>query len=177
MTHEDAVSLLRGVPASGETWADLGAGSGTFTHALSELLGLDGRVLAVDRNAGALRQIGAASPGAAGIETLHADFAEAVGLPALDGLLLANSLHFVRQQVPVLRHHAGFLRPGGKALFLEYDTPRASPWNPYPLPFARLAQVVAAAGLGAPLELTRRPSAFGGRELVLAVAVKPGKFA
>ena len=177
MTHEDAVSLLHGVPVPGEIWADLGAGSGTFTHALSELLGPGGSVLAVDRNAGALRQIGAASPGAAGIETLHADFAEAVGLPALDGLLLANSLHFVRQQVPVLRHQAGFLRPGGKALFLEYDTPRASPWNPYPLPFARLAQVVAASGLERLRELSRRPSVFGGRELYLAVAVKPGGYA
>ena len=173
MTHKDAVSLLRGVPSPGEIWADLGAGSGTFTRALSELLGPDGRVLAVDRNAGALRQIGAASPGGAVIGTLHADFAEALTLPALDGLLLANSLQFVRQQVPVLRHHTGFLKSGGKALFLEYDTPRASPWNPYPLPFDRLAQIVAASGLGELLELTRRPSAFGGRELVLAVAVKP----
>lgn len=177
MTHEDAVSLLRGVPAAGETWADLGAGSGTFARALSDLLGPGGLVVAVDRNAAALRQIGPASGRGAAIRTLHADLAEALTLPPLDGLLLANSLHFVRQQVPVLRHLAGLLGPGGKALFLEYDTPRASPWNPYPLPFARLAQVVAAAGLGKPLELTRRPSAFGGRELVLAVAVKPGRFA
>ncbi len=177
MTHQEAVRLLQNVPTWGETWADLGAGSGTFTHALSELLGPDGRVLAVDRNASALRQIGAASPGAAVIETLHADFAEAVTLPPLDGLLLANSLHFVRQQVPVLRHLAGFLKPGGKAVFLEYDTPRASPWNPHPLPFDRLSQVVAVSGLGALLELSRRPSAFSGRELYLVVALKPGAYA
>ena len=169
--------LLQNVPTPGETWADLGAGSGTFTHALSELLGPNGQVLAVDRNASALRHIGESPPDGAVIETLHADFAEALGLPPLDGLLLANSLHFVRSQVPVLRHCAGFLRPGGKALFLEYDTPRASPWNPHPLPFARLAQVVAAAGLGGLRELSRRPSAFGGRELYLAVAVKPGAHA
>ena len=177
MTHQDAVKLLRNVPAPGETWADLGAGSGTFTHAFSELLGPAGRVLAVDRNASALRQIGEMSPDGAVIETLHADFAEALALPALNGLLLANSLHFVRQQVPVLRHLAGFLKPEGKALFLEYDTPRASPWNPYPLPFARLSEVVAAAGLGGLRELSRRPSAFGGRELYLAVAVKPAAHA
>lgn len=174
MTHQDAVSLLRGVPAPGESWADLGAGSGVFTRALSELLGPDGRVLAVDRNAAALRQIGEASPDGAAIGAVHADFREALELPPLDGLLLANSLHFVRQPVPVLRHLAGFLRPGGKALFLEYDTPRASPWNPHPLPFARLVQVAAASGLGGLQELSRRPSAFGGRELVLAVALKAG---
>lgn len=176
MTHQDAVALLKNVPIPGETWADLGAGSGTFTHALSELLGPGGSVLAVDRNANALRHIGSASPDGAVIETLHADFAEALTLPPLDGLLLANSLHFVRQQVPVLRHLAGFLKPGGKAVFLEYDAPRASPWNPYPLPFARLSQVAAASGLGELQELSRRPSAFGGRELYLAVAVKPGAF-
>lgn len=177
MTHQDAVSLLRNVPAPGETWADLGAGSGTFTRALSELLGPGGGVLAVDRNASALRQIGEASPRGAVIRTLHADFAEALTLPPLDGLLLANSLHFVRQQVPVLRHLAGFLKQGGKVVFLEYDTHHPSPWNPYPLPFGRLSQVAAASGLGELLELSRQPSAFGGRELYLAVASKLGVFA
>lgn len=174
MTLEDAVSLLRGVPVPGETWADLGAGSGTFTRALSDLLGADGTVVAVDRDLGALRRIGPASPHGAATRTLHADFAEALELPALDGLLFANSLHFVRQQVPVLRHLVGFLKAGGQVLFFEYDTPRASPWNPYPLPFARLSEVVAAAGLRELRQLTRRASAFGGRELYLAVAVKPG---
>ena len=39
--HETAVSLIRAgiAPTPGETWAELGAGSGVFTAALSALLG------------------------------------------------------------------------------------------------------------------------------------------
>lgn len=174
MLHADAVSLFRDAVLPGETWADFGAGSGTFARALSELLGPSGTVVAVDHSAAALGRIGPAAPGGAVIRTLHADFREALALGPLDGLLLANALHFVQQQVPVLRHLAGFLKVGGKALFLEYDTPHAAPWNPHPLPPSRLSQVVAAAGLGELREVRRRPSAFGGRELYLAAAAKPG---
>lgn len=174
MTPRDALSLLKpGVTVAGETWADLGAGRGTFTVALSELLDPAGRVVAVDRNARALRQLELSPSSGATVHTLHADFTGPLELPRLDGLLLANALHFVERQVPVLKRLGGYLRPGGRVLFLEYDTAQASPWNPYPLPPGRLEQVVSAAGLESLRELGRRPSAFGGRELYLTVAFRP----
>lgn len=40
MTHNSALELIRkGIMSTGETWAELGAGTGTFTYALAEALG------------------------------------------------------------------------------------------------------------------------------------------
>ena len=55
MDHGDHVALLRAAVRPGGTWADIGAGSGAFTLALADLLGPGGAILAVDRDAGALR--------------------------------------------------------------------------------------------------------------------------
>src|SRR5262245_12950400 len=73
----DAIALLRpAVSATRGTWADLGAGTGTFTLALAELLGPGGRVFAVDRDGRALAQLRAAAARNqhAGIEIVQADF-------------------------------------------------------------------------------------------------------
>ena len=56
MDHADHVALLRpAVWPGGGTWADIGAGEGAFTLALADLLGPGGRIVAVDRDARALR--------------------------------------------------------------------------------------------------------------------------
>ncbi len=171
MEHRDAVSLIAaGATATGERWADLGAGSGVFTRALSELLGPEGSVVAVDRNARALQEIG--TPPAAAIKLYRADFTGALELAPLDGLLLANSLHFVRRQERALRQLLRHLCPDGKILLVEYDVRQPSPWNPYPVPPGRFEALAAAVGLQDVTELGRRPSRFGGRDLYVAAAHK-----
>lgn len=174
MTHQDAVSLVAaGVTATGESWADLGAGSGVFTRALSELLGPAGHVTAVDQNVHALGEIGAPPASGAAVKLYHADFTGPLGLTTLDGLLLANSLHFARQQERVLRQLLRYVRPGGKILLVEYDVRQPSPWNPYPVPPGRFETLAAAVGLRGVTELNRRPSRFGERDLYVATAYKP----
>lgn len=174
MEHADALSFIQaGVTATGETWADLGAGRGVFTRALSELLGLRGEVIAVDRDARALHDVGTPPATGTKISLYPADFRGPLELPELDGLLLANSLHFVRRQERVLRQLLTYLRPGGKILIVEYDVRQSSPWNPYPVPQARFGHLAATVGLQGITELNRRPSRFGGRDLYVAVALKP----
>lgn len=174
MTHEDALSLIEaGVRTPGGTWADLGAGAGVFAQALSELIGPAGSVIAVDRDARALAYIEAPPASGAAIRTLHADFTEPLALNNLDGILLANSLHFVMRQERVLRQLVHYLKPQGQVLVVEYDNEQRSPWNPFPLPFKRFQQLAVAVGLRDVQELSRRPSLFGGRELYAAVALKP----
>ena len=63
MTTDEASELIRdavltdhGEPV-GPVWADMGAGSGTFTFALARLLGPEGRVVAVDREPAALESL------------------------------------------------------------------------------------------------------------------------
>ena len=77
------------------------------------------RIVAVDRDAGALRDnaraVARAVPGDRRSRTLVADLASRSTLPPLDGLVAANSLHFVPRdrQVEAVRRLAAHLRPGG----------------------------------------------------------------
>src|SRR5262245_27417785 len=161
----DAVSTARAAE-----WADFGAGEGTFTLALARLLGAGAHVIAVDRDRGALRKLEqrAATDGSRDvITTLHGDFTRRFELPGvaegtLDGLLFANSLHYVSDTGTVLAELANLLRPGGRVVFVEYDQRDASPWVPYPIYADRLPELCAAANLSAPVVTSTRPSDYGG---------------
>ena len=174
MNHQDAISFIAaGVANTGGIWADLGAGSGVFTRALSELLGPQGHVIAVDRDARALQEIGTPPASGGTVRLYQADFSRPLELAHLDGLLLANSLHFVGRQERVLRQLVKCVRPQGKILLVEYDVQQPSLWNPYPVPPGRFQKLAAATGLHEVRELGRRPSRFGGRDLYAVVALKP----
>lgn len=171
------VALIRaGVAGAGGIWADLGAGTGNFTWALRELLDPQGTIYAVDRDAravarqrDALRQ---AAPGAR-IVPIQADLTQRLELPPLDGVLMANALHFIRDQEGLLRRVAGWLRPGGRLVLVEYDTRRPIPWVPFPVPSDRFPQLAAAAGLtGGPLIGTRR-SPSSGSVMYAGLALRP----
>lgn len=180
MNHHDAVSLLRAaIPsAEGETWADLGAGTGTFTRALASLVGAAGRVITVDRDAHALRAIrswAARHAGGPVVEAVEADIAGPLDLPPLDGVVMANVLHFMADAGPVLSRVAERLKPGGRIVLIEYEGRRPSRWVPYPVSAARFAELAAESGLTPPRVVAARPSAFGG-ELYVAVARASDEF-
>jgi ubiquinone/menaquinone biosynthesis C-methylase UbiE len=139
MNHEDHVNLLHGgVTTKGGVWADFGSGSGAFTLALADLLGETGTIFSVDRDAGALRQqenaMAARFPKNA-VHYIKADFAKPLELPALDGIVMANSLHFLRAKDSVLRQMRGYLKPGGRFLLVEYNADSGNMWVPFPLSY------------------------------------------
>lgn len=178
MDHQDHVALLRGgVAGSGGTWADIGAGEGAFTLALAELLGAGGRIIAVDRDRGALeenaRAVAARIPGVE-LETRRADFEGPLDLPALDGLVAANSLHFVARgrQLEVVRRLASSLRPGGAFIVVEYDADHGNPWVPHPFSAASWERLAAEAGLVGTTRIGRVPSRFLGA-IYSAVSRRP----
>ena len=169
MNTRDATALIGGaIPQRGGTWADFGAGDGTFTRALAELLGPGSRIYAVDRDAGAVAALERwAEKAAPNVIPVIADFTHPFDLPGLeeptlDGMLLANALHFVRDVEVVLARLAAWVRPGGRVVIVEYDRRAASPWVPYPIPVARLPALAASAGLTPPTITATRPSLFGG---------------
>ena len=171
MTHTEALALIRGGAAQpGGVWADLGAGSGTFTRALAELLGPAGTVHAVDK--GTVPRPEESTATSARIIPLRADFSSPLPLSDLDGILMANSLHFVPHQREVLQQLLSSLRPGGAFLLVEYDQARGNPWVPHPLTPARFAELGADIGLSQPREIGRRPSRYGNGEIYAVVAVK-----
>jgi ubiquinone/menaquinone biosynthesis C-methylase UbiE len=176
MDHADLVGLLQdGVMAKGGRWADLGAGEGAFTFALAELLGPGARITAVDRDAGSLRRLMAAvrmNTSLASIETVVSDFTRPLNLSGLDGVVMANSLHFVRDQAPVLASVDAMLRPGGTLIVIEYETDRGNSWVPHPFTFATWKRIAAAAGFDQTRLLHRHPSRHFG-SMYSAASVKP----
>src|SRR5215831_2080536 len=140
MDADEALRLIAAaVPAGPGTWADLGAGDGTFTRALLARLGNGARIYAVDRDARALRTIerGMAGSGAQ-VTVVRADLEKPVALPgaataSLDGFLLANTLHFIRDGAGALARLAGWLKPGGIAVVIEYDRRSPNRWVPCPI--------------------------------------------
>jgi len=148
----------------GGTWADLGAGTGAFTLALAELVGPSGEVIAIDRDRGALRELERAiRPGGATVRTLGADFTKPVALDSLDGVVMANSLHFVRDKSPVLALVHTMLKPSGRLLLVEYDTDDGNPYVPHPLSFETWRALADASGFTGTRKLATVPSRFLGR--------------
>lgn len=176
MNSRDALALLRAaVPAAtGESWADLGAGGGVFTRALAEMVGAAGHVYAVDAEARAVRALHAWAVEARGgpaVTVLRADVTAPLPLPTLDGVLLANVLHFVADAEAALTRIAACLRPGGRLVLVEYEGRRPGPWVPYPVSAARFRELAPAAGLTTPQVVATRPSAYGG-DLYVATALR-----
>jgi ubiquinone/menaquinone biosynthesis C-methylase UbiE len=148
--HTELVGLLRdGIDAKGGRWADLGAGEGAFTLALADLLGPGAHITAVDRDAGSMRglaaEMGKRFPGTE-LEVVVGDFTRPTSLSSLDGIVMANSLHFVRDKSPVLRHVREMLRPGGCLVIVEYGSDRGNPWVPHPFSYERWVEMAATAG-------------------------------
>jgi SAM-dependent methyltransferase len=164
--HRDHVRLLRdGVIGGGKTWADFGSGEGAFTLALADLLGPTGSIYTVDRDGRAsevqLSALRRAFPNVR-VTALVADFTNPLELPALDGIVMANSLHFQRDKLAVLRLVGGYLRPTGRLILVEYDTDHGNPWVPFPLSFRSWAAVAAEAGFRETRRLASVPSRFLG---------------
>jgi ubiquinone/menaquinone biosynthesis C-methylase UbiE len=165
MDHHDHVELLRPakLPAGG-TWADLGAGSGAFTLALRELVGEQASIYAVDRDRARLGELERAwrmrFGDATNLHVLPADFTRPLDIPLLDGALLANSLHFYKDKVNVLRQVSRLLKPGGRLLVVEYAVDVGNMWVPYPFSFEKFKVLATEAGFGAPRLLATHPSSF-----------------
>lgn len=175
MNHNDHVNLIRAADlAAGGTWADLGAGAGAFTLALREVLGPQAEIFAVDKDRGSLADLERAHArlfAAAGtLHTMRADFRNRLDLPPLDGVLMANSLHFHRDKQAILELVRQLLRPRGVLLLVEYNVDKGNMWVPYPLSFQTFAGLAVRAGFETPRLVGSHPSSFL-REFYAATAV------
>jgi ubiquinone/menaquinone biosynthesis C-methylase UbiE len=167
MDHADHVELIadgvRG--AEGGAWADLGSGRGAFTLALAALLEPGGRIVSVDHDRGALtdqeREMRARFPDA-DVRYLVADFTTPLAIGPLDGVVMANSLHFVRRKEKVLTLVRGLLRPGGRLVLVEYDADAGTAWVPYPVSWAAWPPLARRSGFSGTRLIGRVPSRFLG---------------
>src|SRR5688572_7297280 len=96
MEHKLAVDFIRdGVDRSLTRWADLGAGSGTFTLALADVLGDDHSIVAFESDPRVMQSIPAAFHKVK-IRKVVADLGSyGFGSSAFEGLIIASALHFI----------------------------------------------------------------------------------
>jgi ubiquinone/menaquinone biosynthesis C-methylase UbiE len=175
MQHQDHVQLIRhAIDAPGGTWAELGSGGGAFTLALADLLGPAAQIYSVDRDSRALQEQARAMRAhfpAVAVEYLTADFTRKLELPTLDGILMANSLHFVSHKGAVLEQLRSYLRPDGCLLLVEYNADHGNPWVPYPLAYPTWEKLALQHGFRQTRLLATVPSRFL-REMYAALSIK-----
>jgi ubiquinone/menaquinone biosynthesis C-methylase UbiE len=163
MELQDASALIQheGIAANGPAaWADLGCGSGLFTRALAGMLPPDSTIYAVDRVLTPLAHNN--FPRGITVKHLQLDFvANELPFQNLDGVLMANSLHFVSDQQGFIRSMGRYLKAGGCFLVCEYDTDTANRWVPYPLSYHTLWRLFQKAGYTNIQRLHEQPSIYG----------------
>lgn len=164
MVHKDHVALLEsGVTKNNGVWADLGSGAGAFTLALRDLAGKDSTIFSIDQNTHSLQKQKEAFAEMFPQSKVHfitQDFTQPLNVPKLDGIIMANSLHYVEQQEAFLKSIKKYLQPNGKLLLIEYNAEVGNQWVPYPISFNRSVLLAKAAGYTAPKLLGTIPSNF-----------------
>lgn len=143
----------------------MGSGNGAFTLALRDIAGPDVRIYAIDSNPGVLRglidQVDRIFPDTNLIVQV-ADMTGKLDLPLLDGLIAANSLHFIeqRKQTSILREWRSILKPTGRVIVVEYDADQGNRWVPHPVSLKSLQRMAANAGYQPPRQIGIRESHF-----------------
>ena len=167
-----AVAMIeKGIDRTGpaQLWADLGAGSGLFSRALSMLLPDNSIIYAIDKNKPGLSHIKSNNP-AIQIIPVQQDFTEPLNIrKPPDGILMANSLHYVQTASVFLQQLVTFIKPGGSLIIIEYDTATANRWVPYPVNYERLVHIIQSTGLGKIKKIAEQPSLFRSGGMYAAV--------
>lgn len=156
MKQSEARALIQdGIRASNkQRWADLGCGSGTFTNALASLLPASSQIIAIDQSHQSFTDTA--------IEFLQANFvSDILPLNQLDGILMANSFHYVADKVSLIEKLEKCFISAPTFLFVEYDTTNSNRWVPYPISFQKLEAFFNLRGYNVK-KLADYASSFGG---------------
>lgn len=177
MNHSDHVRLIeRGIARPGGRWVDMGSGDGAFTLALRDRAGPEVEIVAVDLDIQALRQLSESMSlqfPRTNIRTLQHDFTKPLAIDGLDGILAANSLHYLPRPIQqnVLSEWKTMLDADGRLIIVEYDTDHGNRWVPFPFSLSTLASLAENAGFNSPETLNTKPSRFLG--IMYAASLRP----
>lgn len=142
-----------------QVWLDLGAGAGAFTYALSTLLFEKSKIYAVDRDKQSMDQIKVDSN--VELVKLNQDFNEKLNFDeVLNGVILANVLHFVQDKISLVKSLRADLLPGGRLIIIEYDITQGNQWVPFPIRFIELKALALATGFRNIVKLAEVPSQY-----------------
>lgn len=170
MNLQEAISLIEpgifqdDVP---QHWADLGCGNGTFTYALARLLAAGSSITAVDSSP---QELIVAMDNGVSIQFEQMDFnQENIRLPKLDGILLANSFHYISQKELLIKRLEKFFNRDKQFLIIEYESKVSNPWVPYPITFSNLSRLFDGLGYASITKINERSSSFGGKMYVALI--------
>ncbi|MCB0488307.1 MAG: class I SAM-dependent methyltransferase [Cyclobacteriaceae bacterium] len=158
-------TAIKGSPV--EHWADLGCGAGTFTYAVAELLGKGSRILAIDKLTQYLAKERAQVEiifSQSDVEHLTRDKGE------FDGVIMANTLHYIKDQPTFLQKLHPWLKPHGKIVLVEYNTERSNQWVPYPITFEKAKSLLTQSGFKDVTKIGERPSLYRTDNMFACVA-------
>lgn len=164
MNHQDHVRLIeKGINNKGGIWADLGSGDGAFTLALRELAGASVQIFSIDEDQNRLntqkRAFAHMFP-ETNISFIKQDFTQQLNLPLLDGIIMANSLHYISDKVPLLNQLSVYLKPQGSLILVEYNVDRGNFWVPFPISYTTLETTITKSTFVNPRLLATIPSQF-----------------
>lgn len=104
------------------------------------------------------------------VKPIELDF-EKAALPFnnLDGILMANSLDFIKDKTGFLEKMKSQLNINGCFLIVEYDTEVSNRWVPYPVSFLNLKKLFNKAGYAFVIKVNERQSVFNKANLYSAI--------
>jgi len=145
-----------------QLWLDLGSGTGLFSLALARNLPVGSKIVAIDKDENVLRKI-PATVGDVVIQTIAADFVHGVlDVKEVDGILIANSLHYVKDKETLLKTLISLMKTDGVFLIVEYNRKASNQWVPYPLTIDDAKALFKSMAYSRFHVLNKRPSMFGG---------------
>src|SRR5664279_3822956 len=122
MELREAIALIQTdelIRDTESTWADLGCGPGLFTRALAGILYSGSTIYAVDKNMSSFQKN--SFPNNVVVKTIESDFVkDELNLKDLDGILMANALHFVKDKKPFIEKIIHYFNDAPEFLMVEY---------------------------------------------------------
>lgn len=174
MQLTDAITLIKDgfqLQQHKSVWADLGCGTGLFTQAVARLLSPQSMVYAIDKSNVTLSEV--SGPANITIRFIQLDFEKEIAdLNGLDGMLMANSLHYVRDKIRFIERWQEQLKPHARFVIVEYDTEKANPWVPFPISFASLQLLFGPAGYTHITKIGSMPSRYRNGNLYAALITR-----
>jgi len=164
MTLHDAKNLINSKHINKsviQTWADLGCGDGLFSNALISLLAYKSLIYAIDKsNFTSINKQ---------IIFSRKDFEkDNLKLTMLDGIMMINSLHFVKDKLMLLKKLKTYLKPNGVFLLGEHDTNISNRWVPYPLSFSEATTLFEKAGFNKTEKINEHQSVYNSSKIYSA---------